>query len=231
MDRVAWMREKRRKAEVRYDTLFAHDYDRDWGHINQTHRIFLERLLTLCPAHGVLLDAACGTGKYWPMILASEHSVVGIDQSAQMLAQAKRKFPAVSVEKKGLQELDYSEAFDGVLCVDAMEFVFPEDWPRVLDNFYRALKSRRYLYLTVEVIDEQELTTSFAMSKQKGLPVVEGEYAHEESYHYYPAIEQVKQWLHAAHFNNIEEAEGDGYYHFLVQKQAERLEVNDERAA
>ena len=51
-----------------------------------------------------------------------------------------------------------------------------------------------------------------------GLPVVHGESAHEGGYHYYPRIEQVKEWLHQAHFRQIDETVGDFYHHFIVQK-------------
>jgi hypothetical protein len=52
-----------------------------------------------------------------------------------------------------------------------------------------------------------------------GLPVVHGEWAQEGKYHYYPAIEQVKEWLHQARFELVDEAVGDDYHHFLVRKQ------------
>ena len=93
-----------------------------------------------CPDHGIILDAACGTGKYWPSILQTGRSVRAVDQSAGMLAQASAKYPDVPTRKLGLQELDYEQAFDGIICMDAMENVFPEDWPLVMANFHRALK-------------------------------------------------------------------------------------------
>ena len=45
---------------------------------------------------------------------------------------------ACGTDKSDLQELPYRGAFDGVLCVDAMEFVPPEDWPVVLECVRRA---------------------------------------------------------------------------------------------
>jgi ubiquinone/menaquinone biosynthesis C-methylase UbiE len=93
MDRLTWLKEKRRIAEVRYDTLHASNYDQNWGHINATHQAFLQCFLTLCPSEGVILDAACGTGKYWPLILDSGRPVVSVDQSQQMLLRAAQKFP------------------------------------------------------------------------------------------------------------------------------------------
>lgn len=218
MERSTWLKEKRRIAEVRYDTLHASSYDQNWGHIDTSHQSFLQRFLALCPPGCMILDAACGTGKYWPLILESGRSVVGIDQSQQMLLQARAKFPNMRTEKKSLQEIDFTDAFDGIICVDAMEFVAPEDWPFVLNNFQRALKRNGYLYFTVELIEAEERAHAYSEGQKQGLPVVEGEYAHEGSYHYYPELGQVRMWASRASFSVIEEGEGDSYQHFLVRR-------------
>jgi SAM-dependent methyltransferase len=219
MDRSDWLKEKRRLAEERMDTLFAPVYDEQWGaYINPSHAQFVQRLVSLCPLHGTLLDAACGTGKYWPLLLASGRSVVGIDQSQAMLKRAQAKFPTIPTAKMGLQEMGYQAEFVGILCVDAMENVFPEDWPLVLSKFYQALQPRGFLYFTVELADPQSLQNAWEASRQLGLPVVKGEWAHEGGYHFYPSIEQVKDWTDAARFDVLEDAVGDDYHHFLVRK-------------
>lgn len=152
------------------------------------------------------------------MILESGRVIVGTDQSQQMLLQAQSKFPNVETKKVSLQEIDFVGEFNGVICMDAMEFVAPEDWPLVLSNFHRALKRNGHLYLTVELIEDDELRHSYIEATKQGLPVVEGEYAHEGYYHYYPQLEQVRTWMSQATFTAVEEGEGDGYQHFLVQK-------------
>ena len=219
MDRSDWLKEKRRSGEERYDALFAPIYDENWGAtLALTHQQCLNRFLGLCPPQGLLLDAGCGTGKYWPMILASGRTVLGIDQSQGMLARAQAKFPDVPIQQVGLQEMRYREAFDGAICMDAMEVVFPEDWLLVLDNLYRAIKPTGYFYFTVEIAPEKDIENAFAAGRQLGLPVVYGEWAHEGGYHYYPKIEQVKEWVLLAQFHLMEETVGDEYHHFLVQK-------------
>ena len=171
MDRSAWLKEKRRLAEERMDTLFAPLYDEKWGiYSNATHQRFIHKFLSLLLQYSTILDAACGTGKYWPLLLEQGHTVVGMDQSQSMLSRAKAKFPTVQVEKLGLQEMLYHEAFEGIICVDAMEFVFPEDWPVVLGNFYRALRAGGYLYFTVELADAHEAQAAFEKGQQMGFP-------------------------------------------------------------
>jgi 2-polyprenyl-3-methyl-5-hydroxy-6-metoxy-1,4-benzoquinol methylase len=219
MDRQTWIKHKRRRSEERMDTLFAPTYDEHWGsYSNDSHRAILGRFLALCRPAGTILDAACGTGKYWPTILESGRAVRGIDQSQQMLVGASAKFPSVPVEKLGLQEIHFVETFDGIICMDAMEFVFPENWPLVVGNFHRALKPHGHLYFTVELIDEAELRASMDAARAQGFPIVDGEFAHEDGYHFYPAIEQVRAWVAAADFAILEEAVGDDYHHLLMRK-------------
>ncbi len=219
IERAAWLKEKRHLAEERMDTLFAPIYDQNWGaEIAQSHRQFLRKFLALCPPDGLILDAACGTGKYWPLILAAGLKITGIDQSQGMLDRAHEKHPSVAIQKLGLQEMRYQKEFDGAICMDAMENIFPEDWLPILKNFHRALRRAAYFYFTVEIAAEADILHAFDAARQKELPVVYGEWADEEGYHYYPAIPQVKAWLRQARFRLIEEGIGDEYHHFLVQK-------------
>ena len=53
-----------------------------------------------------MLDAACGTGKYFAMVTDGGRRVVGTDQSTGMLGRARARFPAVPLERLGLRELD-----------------------------------------------------------------------------------------------------------------------------
>jgi hypothetical protein len=58
-DRHAWLRERRRAAEERMDTIWAPIYDDEWGaSIDPTHRSFVERLVDRLPPGGRILDAA-----------------------------------------------------------------------------------------------------------------------------------------------------------------------------
>ena len=58
----------------------------------------------------------------------------------------------------GLQEIAFHEVFDGVICVDALEHVCPEDWPGILARFQKALKPGGVLYVTVEVPEWGEIS-------------------------------------------------------------------------
>jgi SAM-dependent methyltransferase len=222
-DREAWLRNLRRVDERQEDAL-AEDFDALWGEICATHQAFVERFLSMLPPDGRVLDAACGTGKYFPMVLASGRQLLGVDHAGAYLAKAAAKFPQVPTAKHDLQDLPYQGEFDGVLCVDAMEFVPPEDWPPVLEHFHRALRPRGWLYLTVERAPGDRLRTGNEAARRSGLPVVEGEVIWEEPdgyYHHYPSMQRVRTWLADAGFAIQEEAEGpwheEGYaYHHVL---------------
>ena len=152
------------------------------------------------------------------LILEKGHSIIGIDQAKGMLARAKEKFPQVQFENVGMQEMSFENVFDGAICMDAMEHICPEDWMIILGNFHRALKQGGYLYFTVEMQDEADVKAAFEEAQQAGLPVVYGEWINTDVYHYYPSLEQVREWVQQVGFSIQEEDEGDMYHHFLMQK-------------
>jgi SAM-dependent methyltransferase len=232
-ERRAWLRELRRVDERQEDAL-AGDFDAQWGEIEPMHHAFVGRFLSRLPPDGRVLDAACGTGKYFPMVLASARGLLGVDHAGALLAHAAAKFPQVPTDQHDLQELPYQGEFDGVLCVDAMEFVPPEDWPPVLERFHRALRSQGWLYLTVELAPGDRVRAGNQAARRAGLPVVDGEVIWEGPdgyYHHYPSMGQVRSWLAGAGFAIDEEAEGPwheqgyAYHHVLASVKASPLTV------
>jgi SAM-dependent methyltransferase len=228
-DRAAWIRNLRRVDERQEDAV-ADDFDSRWGEIEDTHRAWVERFLQLLPPDGRVLDAACGTGKYFPMVLASGRRLLGVDHAGAYLAKAAAKFPQVPTDKHDLQDLSYQDEFDGVLCVDAMEFVPPEDWPVVLQRFGRAVRSGGWLYLTVELAREDQVRARNQAARRAGLPAVDGEVIWDEPdgyYHHYPSMQQVRAWLGDAGFVIEQDLEGpwheEGYaYHHVLARVAPR---------
>jgi SAM-dependent methyltransferase len=222
VDRQAWLRERRQTAEERHDAIHAFTYDDHYGEIGPTHRRFVADLLERCPPGGIVLDAACGTGKYFAMVTGSGRRVVGTDQSTGMLARARARFPAVPLERVGLQELAFEAEFDAVMCIDAMENVPPEDWPRVAGNLRRAVRPGGPVYLTVEEPDQDDLARVQADAVARGLPVVPGEMAEEGAgYHFYPSRAQMAGWLEEAGLvveaeEHSDEGDGYGYLHLLA---------------
>jgi ubiquinone/menaquinone biosynthesis C-methylase UbiE len=182
------------------------------------------RLLRTCPAGSTILDAPCGTGRYFPMVAAAGHRVVGADQSAGMLAQARARGTAIALHQARLQKLPYRSEFDAVLTIDAMENIPPEDWPLVLAGLHRAARPGSLLYLTVEEVPKPVIEEAFTALTARGLPIVYGEVIDGDvaGYHYYPSRNRVTGWFHCAGLRIIGEGynqeDGWGYRHFLLQK-------------
>jgi len=221
VDRPDWLRERRAAVEASYDAE-APTYDESPYPV-ETQRRFVERLVATCPSGGLVLDAPCGTGQYFALVAAAGRRVVGIDQSAGMLAQTQARGIAVALHQVGLQELVFEEEFDAAMTVDAMENVFPEDWPAVLANLRRAVRQGGHLYLTVEEVPETDLEEAFADLRARGLPVVRGEVIEGDvaGYHFYPGRDHVAEWLKAAGLEIVEQEtealEGWGYWHLLLR--------------
>lgn len=208
-----------RRREIcrhRYDEIHAPVYDQRWGtHCNPSHVQCVAELIEAAAPGAELLDAGCGTGKYWRQLLDAGRRVFGVDQSAGMLARAHAKAPEVPTRLLALQELrhvrELRARFDGLLCVDVMENVGPEDWPVVLEGFRAVLRDGCPAYLTVELPEESPTGPVPA-----GL--VPGEVIEDGAYHYYPTREAVLSWLDAAGFRLWSERIGDGYWHLLVRR-------------
>ena len=223
-DRAAWISRLRRENADQEDSLSA-VYDERWGGIEETHRAFVDRFLSSLPPGGRVLDAGCGTGKYFGMVLKSGRSVLGVDHSAGHLVRAREKFPDVPTELRELQELPYEEEFDGAMCVDALEMIPREDYPIVLAGFRRALRPGGRLYLTIERIPEDQVHGGNEQGRAAGLPLVEGELIWEDDlYHHYPSMDRVRAWLAAAGFEVKEDLEGPwgpqedyAYHHVLAR--------------
>ena len=200
----------------------AAGYDAD-PYPNETQQEWVQRLLATCPAGGTVLDAPCGTGRYFSLVEDAGLHVVGIDQSAGMLEQARRRGIATDLQHIGLQELPYVAQFDAVMTVDAMENVAPEDWPLVLANLQRALRPGSHLYMTVEEEDEVNVEAAYAALSASGDPAVRGEVVEGDvaGYHYYPGRERVLGWIEAAGLDVVDEGfkqeDGWGYRHFLLR--------------
>jgi hypothetical protein len=214
-DRRAFLAERRAISVQRFDTVHSPRYDAQWGAIGGTNADFIARLAGLVRAGGEVLDAACGTGKYLPALLAAGVRVTGIDQSAGMLARACRKHPDVAVRVLALQDLQDAADWRG-------RFRRPDLHGRAGVRRSRALaRRRRWLAATLRASAPAYVTVQL---RQGPLPPpadprqVPGEVIEDGSYHYYPTRPQVREWLNAAGFAVTGQADNDDYWHLLMTR-------------
>ena len=222
VDRAAWLAERGQYVVDDYDEGAA-TYD-DIDYPREVQEVWVGRLVATCPSGGSVLDAACGTGRYFPVTVAAGRRVVGVDQSSGMLAQARARGLAEALHHVGLRDLAFDAAFDGAICVDALENVPPEDWPAVVANLARAVRPGSHLYLTVEETDDAQLDAALTALLSAGAPAVRGEVVEGDvaGYHFYPGRDRVGQWLRDAGLDVVDEAvdphDGWAYRHLLLRR-------------
>jgi SAM-dependent methyltransferase len=189
-----------------------------------SHASFVARLVETCPLDGIVLDAPCGTGKYFEQVREAGRCVVGVDLSGGMLEVARSRGLADRLMNVSLQDMAFENEFDGAMTIDAMEHVPPEDWPSVLANLHRALVPGGHLYLTVEEHDDVDLDKALGDGQARGLPLVRGEVMEGEygGYHHFPDRDRVAGWLAAQGLTIVDDAtdraDGWGYWHLLLAR-------------
>lgn len=70
-----------------------------------------------------ILDVGCGTGQLTADIAKSEAEVVGLDQSAEMIASARKNFPELRFEVSDIATANYDKEFDAVFSNAALHWV------------------------------------------------------------------------------------------------------------
>jgi ubiquinone/menaquinone biosynthesis C-methylase UbiE len=221
VDREAWLAARRAAVVATYDAE-APTYDAN-EYPAETQFAWVRRLVDLTPPGGILLDAPCGTGRYFSTIVDAGRSIVGADQSVGMLERARARGLAHSLELVSLQELSFHHEFDAALIVDGMENIPPEDWPLVLSNLRRAVRPGAPLYMTVEEIGDAEIEEALRSLAARGEPALRGEVVEGDvaGYHHYPGRNRVVGWLRseglAIEDETVTREDGWSYRHFLLR--------------
>jgi len=122
-------------------------------------------------AQQLLLDAGCGTGNYSRAMIDHVGHIVAVDMNANMLNQARSKFPEPSMSRvkfhrSSITQLPFKPStFDGIMINQVLHHVtddalsgFPET-RAVIMEFARVLKPNGVL--TINICSQQQLTRGF----------------------------------------------------------------------
>ena len=85
-----------------------------------------------------VLDLGCGTGDLAKKLFDAQVNVVGVDNSVNMVAQAKKKYPAITFEVRDATELDFHNEFDAVFSNATLHWV--QSPKQVLTEIYQSLQ-------------------------------------------------------------------------------------------
>lgn len=85
-----------------------------------------------------ILDLGCGTGTLSAELAATGVTVIGIDRSPEMIAEARRKFPHLQFQVGDARSLQFDEQFDAVFSNAVLHWI-PEA-EEVIAGVVRALR-------------------------------------------------------------------------------------------
>lgn len=106
----------------------------------------MHEILDVLP-HGIVLDAACGIGRYAAHLAAQGHQVIGVDSSPEMLAGARARVPQGAFILGDLGQLPLPDkAVDIVVCGLAMAYL-PTLEP-AMTEFARVLRPGGHLLIS-----------------------------------------------------------------------------------
>lgn len=127
---------------------------------------------------GIVLEAACGTGRHLQRLIEKGWHGIGVDISPGMLAVARQKMPDVDLREGRLEDLPVaSGSVDLVLCTLALEHV--RDLETVYQEFARVLRPGGRLVIT-DTLGLVIGTRRSAMIRQNA----DGEYGYIPSYNH-----------------------------------------------
>jgi trans-aconitate methyltransferase len=86
-----------------------------------------------------ILDVGCGTGHLTAQIAEAGADVLGVDRSAEMIRQAKEKYPALRFEVMDATQIVTSEPFDAVFSNATLHWI--KEPERVITGIAKALRS------------------------------------------------------------------------------------------
>lgn len=85
-----------------------------------------------------ILDLGCGTGHLTEKIAASGANVVGLDRSAEMIQQAKEKYPTLDFRVMDAREISFTELFDAVFSNATLHWINEPE--KVIGGIARVLR-------------------------------------------------------------------------------------------
>ncbi len=113
---------------------------------------------SLVPEGSLILDAGCGPGRDTKYFLSVGYNVMGVDYSAGMLEEARKRVPNGNFQKMNILELGFDrEHFDAIWACASLLHIKKEDMKKALREFYRVLKQNGVIFISVKEGNDTEI--------------------------------------------------------------------------
>jgi cyclopropane fatty-acyl-phospholipid synthase-like methyltransferase len=138
-----------------YDQI-ANQFAEARNRFRPNEKRYLELMIEPLKPGSLVLDLGCGNGHPIAVFLDERgFNITGVDGSAAMLAGAQARLPAHRWTHALIDEVEFSETFDAVVCWDSLFHVQRSKWPTIIRHIYSWLKpSGRLLLSSGGVVDE-----------------------------------------------------------------------------
>src|SRR5262245_59665340 len=120
---------------------------------------YLARLLELLPSSATILELGCGGGIPITQALATQHTVTGVDLSAQQLAFARQHVPTTTFLQADMTTLEFPpQTFDAALAVYTILHVPRQQHAQLLKQIATWLRPDGLFVATMGAIDLADCT-------------------------------------------------------------------------
>ncbi len=151
------------KAESKYTGETAQNYDqkREGTPKWEIEQGIVEGMLDDLPPGSVILDAPCGTGRFFEFYHTKQFEVRALDKSADMLNLATQKVRdplAFQIACSDIKETDLpNKSVDASVMVRLTRWISPEDCVLPLKELQRVTKGRIIFTARVKISPTQEM--------------------------------------------------------------------------
>ncbi|MBW3015295.1 class I SAM-dependent methyltransferase [Candidatus Woesearchaeota archaeon] len=137
------------------DFVYFYDIFKD----ERTYLNIVNKLVRIFKKHNVktVLDIGCGTGKIDYLLKKKGYSVVGIDNSKEMIKYAKKQYPKITFKLMSAQTFKLNKKFDAIIALDSVLTYLTKkgEFEKAIKNIVGHMKKGSILYFLTGFTERQ----------------------------------------------------------------------------
>ena len=136
-----------------YDAI-AHDHAEKYfnpdASLKESLQIKYDKFVGCCRKGSLVLDAGCGSGRDAKFLASAGYTVIGVDYSKGMIAEARTRVPEVGFAEADLLKMPFkSGTFDAIWANASVLHVPRSMCASVISEFNRVLKRNGIIFLSL----------------------------------------------------------------------------------